>query len=277
MPQTVQWINKCWNIHTMEYYKPMRIAISCDNMDESHKHHIEWKNLDTKECILYISVGSKHKTAQLTYAVKVRRFAWRGRGQAGSIWKGTGLWEEGKGVGVRTPGMLELSRFLHWVSEHWSQGWAQIVTILWAICWGTVYFSNCIFYHNKKVFKEHERTKLSQASISRKEFSISQIPVHHPNGWETWNRRVNYIKNDQDGTWYRVHPYKKTFILIIILTHTLSVLPYPFVHSFPMNCNHVFASFPFPLNDQQLGAHGNILIVSKGLEQSGYLTNIWWD
>lgn len=153
MPQTVQWINKCWNIHTMECSKPMRITISCDNMGESYKHHIEWKNVGTKECMLYISVYLKNKTAQLTYTVEVRRFARRGGEQAGSnIWKGTGLWEEGKGGSVRTPGMLELPPFLHWVSEHWLHAWAQSVTIHWAICSGTVYFSNCIFYHTKRVF-----------------------------------------------------------------------------------------------------------------------------
>lgn len=61
---------------------------------------------------------------------------------------------------------------------------------------------------------------------------------------------------------------------------TLNTAPYLcyhitlYIHS-PLHYNHVFASFPFPLDDQQLETH-DILIASTGA-RTEYLINIWWD
>lgn len=103
-PIRVPWINECWNIHTMEYDKALRILIPCDNMKESYKHHTEWKNTDKKkkerEYMLYVSIDIKYKmgTAHLCCWSQIS-FA----GRNSSIWKGAGLGEEHKFGGVWEP------------------------------------------------------------------------------------------------------------------------------------------------------------------------------
>lgn len=49
----------------MEYYKARRITTACDNVGESYKYYVKWKNLDKKECMPYDSNDVKHKTAQI--------------------------------------------------------------------------------------------------------------------------------------------------------------------------------------------------------------------
>lgn len=96
MPIRVPWINECWNIHTMEYDKALRILIPCDNMKESYKHHTEWKNTDKKKrvhvvCFHWYKVQNGHSSSMLLKSDFL------------CIWKGAGLGEEHKFGGVWEP------------------------------------------------------------------------------------------------------------------------------------------------------------------------------
>lgn len=52
IPSRDEWINRLWQIHTVETY----IAIKRNNIDESQKHHAKWKKPDTKRCTLYDAI-----------------------------------------------------------------------------------------------------------------------------------------------------------------------------------------------------------------------------
>lgn len=43
------WINKLWEIHTLEYYSAMKWSTDiCYNEDEPRKHYAKWKKLGTE-------------------------------------------------------------------------------------------------------------------------------------------------------------------------------------------------------------------------------------
>lgn len=67
------------------------------------------------------------------------------------------------------------------------------------------------------------------------------------------------------STWYKIHAYKRVFMLTIILWLAPRLYCHItlYIHS-PLCYDCVFASCPFPLDDQQLEAHDNILIVTTG-------------
>ena len=47
--QTIHW-------NSTQNKKPQQTTDSCNNMDESQKHYVEWKESDTKENMLYYSI-----------------------------------------------------------------------------------------------------------------------------------------------------------------------------------------------------------------------------
>lgn len=55
---TLVWKNNMWDIHTKEYYEPIK------NKDESHKHNVEQKKTETKEYILYDPINIEFKNRQ---------------------------------------------------------------------------------------------------------------------------------------------------------------------------------------------------------------------
>lgn len=146
-----------------------------------------------------------------------------------------------------------------------------VVKIHWAT--PSVTILSCVSYFNKKVLK-YERTKLHEASVSKRGFPYLKHLCTYLKGCKTLNRCANYIKTNEGGTQYRVCPYRKVFILITIL-FLVAYLYYHitlYIHSLPY-CNHLFASFPFPLDDQQLEAH-DILIVSTEAVTHKYLMGL---
>lgn len=60
-PPSVEWINKLC-VHAMGYYTAMkRSELATGNLDESHKHDVEQKEPDTKECRLSSQRSPKFK------------------------------------------------------------------------------------------------------------------------------------------------------------------------------------------------------------------------
>lgn len=54
---TVEWRNKMWYTHVIEYYSTIKKEWSsdkCHNMDEPKKHYAKWKQSDTKGHIFMI-------------------------------------------------------------------------------------------------------------------------------------------------------------------------------------------------------------------------------
>nr|XP_023397417.1 proline-rich protein 3 isoform X5 [Loxodonta africana] len=93
-PSPVEWINKLLYMHAMGYYTAMKmneLLLQATNLDESHKHDVERKKPDTKECRLYDSIYAKFKNRQkLTYGVRSQDsgYLW----EEGGIVRGRGTW-----------------------------------------------------------------------------------------------------------------------------------------------------------------------------------------
>ena len=55
-----KWIQKMWNIHTMEYSSSLKKEenpVICYNIDETWGYHTKWNEPDTERQILYDSTS----------------------------------------------------------------------------------------------------------------------------------------------------------------------------------------------------------------------------
>lgn len=50
-----EWLNKMWNIQTMEYYSALKRSCICNNMNEPGGYYARWNKPEGKRQILHNS------------------------------------------------------------------------------------------------------------------------------------------------------------------------------------------------------------------------------
>lgn len=113
-----------------------------------------------------------------------------------------------------------------------------------------------------KYIQERKMNAQTDINFSRG-FPLSQTPVHLPKGCESLNRSVILYKITSTDPGIKTAPPKYIYSYHS-LTPTLSVLHITLYNYLLLCCNHVFTSFPFPLDDQQLEAQDNIFTIPTG-------------
>lgn len=105
-----EWINKLWNVHTMEHYQAKWMNYWYTDLDESQRHYAEWKKPTLKDYMLCDYICMTFSTKQNYTDGKQISDCWR-------LWVEVGVTINGRYEEVLGWWSCSLSRLWWWLHE----------------------------------------------------------------------------------------------------------------------------------------------------------------